>query len=112
MTWTVSGTDITNAALGSAATPTSDQTAWATLCAAAVNAAITTRLNGYTPANGSRAEAELARSAVLDGLEYFRSKDARFGILSVGQDGEPVRVATDILWSVPVINRYAVPGIG
>jgi hypothetical protein len=112
VTWTVSGTDITDAALGSAATPSADQVAWSAVCAAAVNAAITKRLNGYVPATASLAEAELTRSAILDGLEFFRSKDARFGVLSVGPDGEPVRVATDILWSVPVIARYATPGIG
>ena len=112
MTWEVSGTDITDAALGSAATPSADQAAWATTCAAAVNAAIETRLNGATIDSPSNGEDELARAAVLDGLEFFRSKDARFGILSVGPDGEPVRVAIDLLWSVPVIARYAAPGIG
>lgn len=82
------------------------------MCAAAVNAAILTRLNGYSVSSPSQAEDELSRSALLDGLEFFRSKDARFGVLSVGPDGEPVRVAVDLLWSVPVIGRYATPGMG
>ena len=92
--------------------PAGSEQAWANTCAASVNAAIETRLNGYTVAAASNAEAELTKSALLDGLEAFRSKDARFGILTVGPDGDPVRVAVDILWSVPVIARYAIPGIG
>ena len=110
MTWETSGSDILTAA--DKGSPTAGETAWAADCAAAVNAAIETRLNGYTVASPSNAEDELTRSALLDGLEYFRSKDARFGILSVGPDGEPVRVAVDLLWSVPVIARYATPGMG
>ncbi len=110
MTWATSGSAITTAA--GKASPTADETSWAATCAAAVNSAITTRLNGYTVVASSDAEKELTRSALLDGLEFFRSKDARFGVLTVGPDGDPVRVAVDILWSVPVIGRYAIPGIG
>lgn len=110
MTWETTADAILTAG-GKPTTAGADKD-WATLCAAAVNAAIETRLNGYTVEAASNAEAELARSALLDGLEAFRAKDARFGVLTVGPDGEPVRVATDILWSVPVIARYATPGIG
>lgn len=110
MTWAVDGGAILTAA--SKASPSTEESDWADVCAAAVNAAIETRLNGYTVDSPSNAEDELTRAAVLDGLEFFRSKDARFGILSVGPDGEPVRVAVDLLWSVPVIARYATPGMG
>ena len=110
MTWEVDGDAILTAA--SKDNPSTDEQDWADLCAGAVNAAIGTRLNGYSVEAASNAEAELSRSALLDGLEFFRSKDARFGVLTVGPDGEPVRVAVDLLWSVPVIARYAVPGMG
>lgn len=114
MTWEVDGDTIM---LAGGKTPdvspsTGDDQWWADICAAAVNAAITTALNGATVASPSDAEDELTRVAILDGLEMFRAKDARFGVLSVGPDGEPVRVATNLLWSVPVLARYATPGIG
>lgn len=114
MTWEVDGDSIMLAA-SKTPDPTPDpgsEQEWADICAAAVNAAITTRLNGVTVTSPSDAEDELTRTAVLDGLEMFRSKDARFGVLSVGPDGSPVRVAVDLLWSVPVIARYATPGMG
>ena len=113
MTWEPTGDTIMRAASKTPATSTpGSEQEWAEICAADVVAAIETRLNGYTVAAASNAEAELTKSALLDGLEAFRSKDARFGILTVGPDGDPVRVAVDILWSVPVIARYAIPGIG
>ena len=114
MTWQVDG-DAIMLAGGKTPDPSPDPGSdqeWADQCAAAVNAAIETMLNGYTVASPSNAEDELTRAALLDGLEFFRAKDARFGVLNVGPDGEPVRVATNLLWSVPVIARYATPGMG
>lgn len=110
MSWIITGPDITDAA--GKPSPSTEEAAWATKCANAVNAAIATRLNGYVVEDDEAADLELRHSAVLDGLEAYRAKDARMGILSVGPDGEPVRVSTDILWSVPVIGRYATPGMG
>lgn len=107
MTWQVTGASLV-AALGT----TGVDSTWAATCAAQVNAAITTRLNGYTVAASSSAEAELTRTALLDGIAAYKDRDAPHGILSVGPDGEVVRVGSDIVrWSAPVILRYAVPGM-
>ena len=110
MTYPTTGAEILTAA--GKGSPTAEETAWAAACALAVNAAIATLLDGFTVTAGENPDDELARSAILDGVEAFRAKDARMGILSVGPDGEPMRVSTDILWSIPVIRRYVMPGIG
>ncbi len=111
MAWAVSGTQITTAVGISA--PTAAEITWAASCAAAVNAAITTRLNGYTAAVASAAESELARAAILDGAAAFRDLDSPHGVLNLGPDGAVVRTGSDVLRaSIPAINRYALPGIG
>jgi hypothetical protein len=107
VTWETSGSAIV-AALGT----TGVDSTWAAACAAQVNAAIETRLNGYVPAALSNAEDELARTALLDGIAAYKDRDAPHGILSIGPDGEVARVGSDIVrWSAPVIARYAIPGI-
>jgi hypothetical protein len=107
MTWQTTGPAIV-AALGT----TGVDTAWAATCAAAVNAAIGTRLNDYVPTVGGLAEAELTRSALLDGVAAYKDRDAPHGILSIGPDGEIARTGSDIVrWSNPVINRYILPGV-
>lgn len=83
------------------------------LCADAVDAAITTALNGYTVEADSEAEAELTRAALLDAVAAYQAFDSPSGVLSVGPDGAPVRLPVDILRaSWPAIHRYAIPGIG
>jgi hypothetical protein len=105
--------DAISAEVLNGATPSAAQETRADLCAEAVNAAITTALNGYTVAIGSEAEAELARSALLDGVAAYQAFDAPSGVLTIGPDGAPVRLPIDILRaSWPVVHRYAVPGIG
>jgi hypothetical protein len=107
MTWEVSGPDI-EAVIGTGA-----DTAWAATCAAAVNAAYTTALNGYVPASPSDAEDELTRAALLDGVTAYKDRGSPYGILSVGPDGEEVRVGYDVIRAgFPAIYRYAIPGIG
>lgn len=108
MTWQTTGAAIV-VGLGT----TGVDAAWADLCAAQVNAAIETRLNGYSPATDSAAEIELTRTALLDGIAAYKDRDAPHGILSVGPDGEVARTGSDIVrWSAPAIARYAIPGIG
>lgn len=86
---------------------------WAGQCADAVNAAIETALNGYDVVADSAAEAELIRCALVDGQGAYMDRDAPQGVLTVGPDGAPVRLRADVLRScVPVIDRYAIPGIG
>lgn len=110
MTWTVTASDITDRTVSG--TPSQDQTDWATLCADAVNAAYETALNGYDPASPSAAEDELSRAALLDGIAAFKDLNSPYGILSVGPDGDAVRVGYDVIRAGrPVIDRYAVPGI-
>ena len=95
------------------ANPSTADEDWADLCAAAVDAAITTRLRGLVPAAASAAESELLRAAMQDGLGAYMDRDAPQGILTVGPDGSPVRVRPDILRAcVPVLERYTLPGIG
>lgn len=94
-------------------TPTAADTAWADICAAAVDAAITTALNGYTVVALGPAALELTRCALADGVGAYMDRDAPQGVLMVGPDGAPVRLRADILRvSVPVVARYAIPGIG
>ena len=111
MTWEVDGEAITDAA--GIASPSAEEEAWADACAAAVNAAYATRLNGYSVEAASSAEDELGRAALLDGLAAYRDKDAPYGILSIGADGEAIRVGADIIRAGhPALMRYALPGIG
>lgn len=86
---------------------------WAGKCADAVNAAITTALNGYVVVADSAAEDELIRCALIDGQGAYMDRDAPQGVLNVGPDGAPVRLGADVLRACrPVIGRYAIPGIG
>jgi hypothetical protein len=95
------------------AAPTANDTAWATICASAVDAAIATRLGTFVVAVGSAAEAELTRAALMDGVGAYADRDAPHGVLSLGPDGQTVRLGSDVLRaSIPVIHRYVMPGIG
>ena len=93
----------------SAAQPDED---WADVCAAAVNAAIDTRLDGETP--GADFTAELTRSALQDGAAAYAERKAPHGVLSIGPDGDAVRLGADILRSTtPVLGRHLpTAGIG
>jgi hypothetical protein len=88
--------------------------AWATTCAAAVQAAIDTRMADVTVEASSDADDELQRAAVIDGVAAYLAKDAPQGVLNVGPDGAPVRVSADVLRAcVPVIERHhPTAGIG
>lgn len=92
--------------------PTADQTAWAGQCAEAVDAAIVTRLDGYTLTTEGEAEMEVA--ALVDGVSLYKTKAAPFGILSMGPDQETVRIGSDALRTVlPVLWRqHQTAGIG
>lgn len=94
-------------------TPSAADTSWAGLCADAVNAAIAHDLGSYEVVEDSDAELALTRCALLDGVAAYADRDAPAGILSMGPDGQPVRVRADVLRAcVPVIHRYTLPGIG
>lgn len=108
----VTGAEILTAAGVTA--PTADETAWAGVCAASVQAAIDTRMEGQTIGAGDDVDDELQRSAVIDGVSAYLSKDAPHGILNVGPDGDVTRLGADVLRaSLPVIQRHhPTAGIG
>ena len=95
--------------------PTAEEIAWAALCAAAIEGAIEVRVDtasfvpGATPGGD-----ELAVSALTDGAALFQSKAAPHGVLSMGIDGEAVRLGADSLRAtLPVIRRiHPTAGIG
>ena len=91
--------------------PAADQTAWANSCAAALEAVIAHRLTGVTITAGI--EAELNVAAVQDGAACYAARKAPHGVLSVGPDGDVVRLGREITRELePVFLRYAGPGIG
>lgn len=86
---------------------------WADVCAAAVEAAIEHQMDGVTVDPGSAAEAELTRAALDDGAAAYARRKAPHGVLTVGPNGESVRLGADIVIALrPVFRRYATPGIG
>lgn len=93
------------------ASPSADDTAWATDCAAAIEAAIAHGMGGVTVVPGSAAAAELAVAARADGAAAYTSRRAPHGILSVGPDGQAVRLGADIVRALrPVFARYGTLG--
>lgn len=111
MAWQVDGPTIL--AQAGKASPSTADSDWADSCAAAVNAAVQTRLRGTVVDPGSALEAELTRAAILDGVGAFVDRASPQGILSIGPDGQPARLDPNLLRaSMPVLRRYTVPGIG
>ena len=95
------------------ATPSADDTAWAGVCAAAIEAAISHAMTGVTVAASSDAENELKRAALDDGAAAYARRKAPHGVLSIGPDGQAVRLGSDIIINLrPVFRRYGTPGIG
>lgn len=93
--------------------PSADDTAWAEVCAAAIEAVIAKRMTGVTVDPGSDAEDELIRAARDDGTAAYARRKAPHGVLSSGPDGEVVRLGADLIIALrPVFARYATPGIG
>lgn len=91
--------------------PTAAETAWAGVCADAIEAMIALRLDGATPSAGF--EDELIRAALQDGAAAFMDKSAPHGVESLGPDGEVVRLGRDLNRALyPVFQRHLGPGIG
>ena len=93
-------------------TPDTDETNWATACAAAVESAITQRLNGAVIADPSGAHDELHVAARIAAAEAFKRKEAIFGVTGYADlQGAAIRVARDYMDSVrPIIDRYRIVG--
>lgn len=93
--------------------PTAEDTAWAEDVAAAIEGLIAERMAGVTVDPGSNAEAELTVAALSDGAAAYARRRAPHGILSIGPDGQTVRLGADLAIALrPVFLRYAGPGIG
>lgn len=89
--------------------PTQDETAWASVCADAINAGFDRKLAG-APVTGT--EPELIAQARRAGVELYKSQEAPFGVTGFADlSGTAIRLARDPLESSwPVLIRYALPG--
>ena len=96
------------------ASPTADETAWAGKCADAIEGAIHARLDAGAITPDSSGVDELEVSALVDAAALFDSQAAPHGVLSVGVDGQAVRLGSDSLRAtLPVIRRiHPTAGIG
>lgn len=92
--------------------PTGPNQVWADKCAAAIEGAIATRLEGQTPSAGN--ESELIVAALTDGHALYLTRKAPSGIANLGPDGDIVRLGADALRALkPVIARvHETAGIG
>lgn len=93
-------------------TPSELETAWADLCAAAVEEAITVRLNGAVVPDPPTPE--LRTVAIMAAGEAYKRREAPFGVANFDGQGEAVRLARDYLEAIkPQLDRYGNgPGIG
>ena len=91
--------------------PSADQIAWAATCAAAIESLIAYRMAGVTIT--AAMETELIRAALQDGAAAYMDREAPYGVMSFGADGESTRIGRDLSRALyPVFIRYAGPGIG
>lgn len=92
--------------------PSAAETEWSDACAAAVEAAITSRLGGAVIADPSPAFDELSVAARLAAAEAFKRKEATFGITGYSDlQGAAIRVARDYMDGVkPLVDRYRIVG--
>jgi hypothetical protein len=95
--------------------PSPEDRTWADVCAAAVNAGISSRLADAALVNPPPPElyAELRWAALTAGTEAYKRREAIFGLTGfVDMAGAAVRVSRDYLESVaPIIARYATVGL-
>ena len=87
--------------------PSAGDTAWATKCAAAIEAIITERLDGETPS--AELEARLHVAAELDGAALFTTRSSPHGVLSFGPDGDVVRLGSS---QSRALDNVFLPGVG
>lgn len=90
--------------------PNAADSAWADDVAAALEGELALALAGVTIDPGSEAEAMLIRAARDDGAAAYARRRAPHGVLSVGPDGQAVRLGADILIALrPVLARLDPP---
>lgn len=92
-------------------TPTPDDVTWSEDVAAAINAELVAALDGLEPLTADET-ARLHRAALDDGAAAYARRRAPHGILSVGPDGQAVRLGADILIACKPILRRISPPIG
>ena len=92
------------------ASPTAADTAWAGVCATAIEAALAKRLEDVTAS--ADLESELQRAAVIDGAAAYLERKAPHGVLSVGPDGDVARLGAQVLRAcASVLDRHVRIGI-
>lgn len=98
--------------VGIEGTPSAEDTEWSDACAAAVEAAIISRLGGAVIADPSPALDELSVAARLAAAEAFKRKEATFGVTGYSDlQGAAIRVARDYMDGVyPLVNRWRIIG--
>jgi hypothetical protein len=95
-----------------ATSPSAPETAWADACASAVEAGITTRLNGVTiDPYPQPMQDELEVAAMLAGANCYKRREASY---SNDINGSAANIAGDYLEGIkPIADRYGNgPGIG
>ena len=92
--------------------PSADETDWSDACAAAVDAAITSRLNGGIVPDPSPALDEITVAARLAAAEAYKRKEATFGVTGYSDiQGAAIRVARDYMEGVrPLLDRWRIVG--
>lgn len=92
--------------------PSAADTAWAGTCAAAIEGAIADRLGDGALTPTASQEAQIVAAALQDGAACYVSRKSPHGVLSIGPDGDAVRLGRDLLRELePILYRIA-PGIG
>lgn len=88
--------------------PTPDESDWADVCSAAINAGIDKRLTGLAVTDRDEL-AELVAAARGAGVETYKRREAPFGLTGyVDLQGAAIRIARDPLEAIaPIIGRYA-----
>jgi hypothetical protein len=111
MEWVTAETILTRA--GAPASPSAEDSAWAAVCADAVNAGLDARLEGAVWVTPPPLPPELVYVAQIAGVEAYKRREAVFGITGyVDLQGAAVRIARDYLEAqAPIIARYATFGL-
>ena len=92
-----------------ATNPNATETAWATACADAVNAALAQRVPDLVDTDPGWPDVKAA--ATIAGGELYKRREAPFGVVTMADAGELVRLARDYLAPVmPIVNRWTPTG--
>lgn len=96
-------------------TPDAEETAWADVCAQAVQAGVVRRVDrAADDPVWDEATPELMDAALIAGVEAYKRRDAPFGVTGYADlQGIAVRVARDYIDTVaPILDRWRHVAIG